>query len=239
MRNTLIIFRKELRIFFDSPVAYIFIIAFLAVSNWLFFRNFFMISQISMRDYFAFIPWIFLVFIPAVTMRLWAEEKKIGTIELLMTLPIRNYEAVLGKFLASFSFVTIALALSFSLPLTLFILGQGDIDFGPIIGGYIGACFLGGAYLAIGLFVSNLAENQIVAFIIAVLISFALFIIGEDMVLATLPKSLVPTFSFLGLGKHFVSLQRGVIDSRDLIYYISVIGFFLFLNTQFIESRKW
>ena len=237
MRNILIIFRKELRIFFDSPIAYIFIIAFLAFSNWLFFRSFFIVGQLSMRDYFFFIPWIFLVFIPAVTMRLWAEEKKIGTIEVLMTLPVRNYEVVLGKFLASFSFVMIALALSFFLPLTLFFLG--DVDFGPIIGGYVGACFLGGAYLAIGLFVSNLAENQIVAFIIAALLSFALFIIGEDLVLATLPNSLVPTFSFLGLGKHFVSLQRGVLDSRDVIYYISVIGFFLFLNTQSLESRKW
>jgi ABC-2 type transport system permease protein len=237
MRNMLIICRKELRIFFDSPIAYIFIIAFLAFSNWLFFRTFFIVGQISMRDYFFFIPWIFLVFIPAVTMRLWAEEKKIGTLEVLMTLPVKNHEVVLGKFLASFSFVMIALALSFSLPLTLFFLG--DVDSGPIIGGYVGACFLGGAFLAIGLFVSNLAENQIVAFIIAALLSFALFIIGEDIVLATIPNSLVPTFSFLGLGKHFVSLQRGVIDSRDLIYYISVIGFFLFLNTQSIESRKW
>jgi len=113
MRNMLIIFRKELRIFFDSPIAYIFIIAFLAFSNWLFFRSFFIVGQISMRDYFFFIPWIFLVFVPAVTMRLWAEEKKIGTIEVLMTLPVRNYEVVLGKFLASFSFVMIALALSF------------------------------------------------------------------------------------------------------------------------------
>ena len=237
MRNVLVISRKELRIFFDSPIAYIFIIAFLAFSNWLFFRSFFIAGQISMRDYFFFLPWIFLVFIPAVTMRLWAEEKKIGTIEVLMTLPLKNHEVVLGKFLACFSFLLIALALSFSLPLTLFFLG--DVDFGPIIGGYLGTCFLGGAYLAIGLFVSNLTENQIVAFIIAVLLSFALFIIGEDIVLATLPSSLVPTFSFLGLGKHFVSLQRGVIDSRDLIYYISVIGFFLFLNTQSAESRKW
>ena len=237
MRNILIIFRKELRIFFDSPIAYIFIIAFLAISNWLFFRSFFVVGQISMRDYFFYIPWIFLVFIPAVTMRLWAEEKKIGTIESLMTLPIRNYEAVLGKFLASFSFVMIALVLSFSLPFTLFLLG--DVDFGPIIGGYVGACFLGGAYLAIGLFVSNLAENQIVAFIIAALLSFALFIIGENIVLATIPNSLAPTFSFLGLGKHFVSLQRGVLDSRDVIYYLSVIGFFLFLNTQSLASRKW
>ena len=236
MRNTLIISRKELRIFFDSPIAYIFIIAFLAFSNWLFFRGFFIVGQAEMRDYFFFLPWIFLVFIPAVTMRLWAEEKKSGTIEVLMTLPIKGYEIVLGKFLASFFFFLITLGLSFSIPLTLFFLG--NVDFGPIIGGYVGACFLGGAYLAIGLFISSLAENQIIAFIIAALLSFALFIIGEDIVLATLPQSLVPTFSYLGLGKHFISLQRGVIDSRDLIYYVSVIGFFLFLNTQSIAGRK-
>jgi len=237
MRNIWVIFRKELRIFFDSPIAYIFIITFLAFSNWLFFRSFFFVGQISMRDFFFFLPWTFLVFIPTVTMRLWAEEKKIGTIEVLLTLPVKNYEVVGGKFFASFIFMLITLGLSFSLPLTLYLLGE--VDFGPIIGGYLGACFLGAAYLAIGLFVSNLAENQIVAFIIAAVLSFALFIIGENIVLATIPSSLVPLLSFLGLGTHFTSLQRGVIDTRDLVYYLSVIGFFLFLNIQSIEARKW
>jgi len=237
MRNVLIIFRKEFRGYFDSPVAYVFIIAFLSFSNWLYFRSFFIIGQIQMRDYFFFLPWIFLIFMPSVTMRLWAEEKKLGTIETLMTLPVRDYEVVLGKFLASFCFVLITLALSFTIPLTLSLMG--DVDIGPIIGGYLGACFLGGAYLSIGLFVSSLAKNQIVAFIIAIILSFALFIIGEDIVLLSLPDSLVSLFAFLGLGKHFVSLQRGVIDSRDLIYYFSVILFFLFLNVQSIESRKW
>lgn len=237
MRNIFIILRKELRTYFDSPIAYVFIIAFLSFSNWLYFRGFFLINQVDMRDYFFFLPWIFLIFIPSVTMRLWAEEKKIGTIEILMTLPVKDHEVVLGKFLASFIFLLIALALTFPIPLTLSLLG--DVDPGPIIGGYIGACFLGGAYLAIGLFVSSLAENQIVAFIIAIILSFALFIIGEDLVLVTIPESLAPFFAYLGLGKHFVSLQRGVIDSRDLIYYLSVIGFFLFLNIQSVESRKW
>ncbi|MFH0814280.1 MAG: ABC transporter permease [Pseudomonadota bacterium] len=237
MRNTFILFRKEFRGYFDSPIAYVFIIAFLSFSAWLFFRGFFLTGQSQMRDYFFFLPWMFLVFIPAVTMRLWAEEKKLGTIEVLMTLPVRDYEVVFGKFLASFSFVFITLALSFSIPVTLSLLG--NVDMGPIIGGYLGACLLGGAYLAIGLFVSSLAENQIVAFIIAIILSFALFIIGEDIVLFSVPDFMVSWFAFLGLGKHFASLQRGVIDSRDVIYYVSVIWFFLFLNIRFIEHRKW
>ncbi|RLA93570.1 MAG: ABC transporter [Deltaproteobacteria bacterium] len=237
MRNIFIIFRKEFRAYFDSPIAYVFIIAFLSFSSWLYFRSFFIVGQIQMRDYFFFLPWIFLIFIPAVTMRLWAEEKKLGTIEVLMTLPVKDHEVVIGKFLASFCFVLIALALSFPIPLTLSIMG--NVDMGPIIGGYIGACFLGGAYLSIGLFVSSLAENQIVAFIIAIILSFTFLIIGQEIVLFSLPDSLVPLFAFLGLGKHFVALQRGVIDTRDLVYYLSVIGFFLFLNVQSIESRKW
>lgn len=236
MRSILTIFRKEFRGYFDSPVAYVFIIAFLSFLNWLYFRGFFMSGQLEMREFFFFLPWIFLIFIPAVTMRLWAEEKKLGTIEVLMTLPVKDYEVVAGKFLASFFFVAVALALSFPIPLTLALMGS--VDLGPIIGGYVGACFLGGAYLAIGLFVSSLAENQIVAFIIAVIVSFALLMIGQDFVIITLPEKLVPLCSFLGLGRHFASLERGVIDSRDLVYYLSVIWFFLFLNVQAVQSRK-
>ena len=237
MRNILIVLRKEFRGYFDSPIAYVFIIAFLSISAWLYFRSFFIAGQIQMRDYLFFLPWIFLVFIPAVSMRLWAEEKKMGTIEVLMTLPVRDYEVVWGKFLASFCFLFVTLALSFPIPLTLSLLGK--VDMGPIIGGYVGALLLGGAYLAIGLFVSGLAENQIVAFIIAIILSFALFIIGEEIVLFSVPNALVPWFSYLGLGKHFASLQRGVIDSRDMVYYLSVIWFFLYLNIRTIENRNW
>jgi ABC-2 type transport system permease protein len=237
MRNIFTVFRKEFRGYFDSPIAYVFIIAFLAFSAWLFFRGFFIVGQVQMRDYLFFLPWIFLVFLPAVTMRLWAEEKKMGTIEVLMTLPIKDYEVVCGKFLASFSFLIVTLLLSFPIPATLSLLG--NLDMGPVIGGYVGACLLGGAYLSIGLFISGLAENQIVAFIIAIIISFALFIIGEDIVLFSVPDFVVPWFAYLGLGKHFASLQRGVIDSRDIIYYLSVMGFFLFLNVRTIENRNW
>jgi ABC-2 type transport system permease protein len=170
-------------------------------------------------------------------MRSWAEEKKLGTMEVLMTLPLKDYEVVLGKFLASFVFIIIAVLLTFPLSLTTYLLGEPDT--GTIVGGYLGACLMGGAYLSIGLFISSLTKNQIVAFIISIVTCFALLIIGEDIVLMSAPNMVVPIFTYIGLGAHFESISRGVIDSRDLIYYGSVIGFFLFLNTLAIESRKW
>jgi ABC-2 type transport system permease protein len=190
-----------------------------------------------MRPLFGILPWLFLILAPAITMRAWAEEKKMGTMEVLMTLPLKEFEVVLGKFFSSFIFMIIAVALTFPLALTIYIMG--DPDTGAILGGYLGACLMGGAYLAIGLFISSLTDNQIVAFIVSIVTCFAFLIIGEDFVLMSTPSMLVPIFTYLGLGAHFESISRGVIDSRDIIYYLSVIGFFLFLNTLAIESRKW
>ncbi len=237
MKTTGVIFRRELSSYFSSPVAYIVILAFLGVTHWLFFRTFFLSNQSSLRPFFALLPWIFLFLAPALTMRSWAEEKKLGTIEVLMTFPVREREAVLGKFLAAFTFLVITLCLTLSLPLTVFAIGSPDP--GPILGGYLGACLLGGAYLAIGLFASSLTENQIVAFILAILLCFALLVIGEDFALFSMPAVLVPVCAWLGLGAHFESIGRGVIDSRDIIYYLSIISFFLFLNQLKLESRKW
>jgi len=237
MKTILTIFRKEFRGYFNSPIAYIFIISFLVFTSWLFFKGFFLMNQSSLRSFFSILPWVFLFLAPAVTMRSWAEEKKLGTIELLMTLPVKDYEVVLGKFLASFIFLIVTLLCSIPLPLTVMLVGNPDV--GPIWGGYLGAFLMGGAYLAIGCFDSSLTENQIVAFIIAIFLSFALLIIGENLVIMNLPAALVPVFTFLGLGAHFESIGRGVIDSRDIIYYISIIGFFLFLNGLSVESRKW
>jgi ABC-2 type transport system permease protein len=236
MKGALALCRREFNAYFDSPVAYVFSVAFLVVTFWFFFRGFFIANQIQMRNYFQLLPWVFLIFIPAVTMRLWAEEKKMGTVEILLTLPVREYELVLGKFMAGFLFVFVSVFFSFSLPMTLSLLGK--LDWGPVIGGYLGTCFLGAAYLAIGLFLSNFTKNQIVAFILTILLSFSLFILGEDLVLANIPNTLTPLFAFVGLGKHFVSIQRGIIDSRDIIYYLSVTGFFLFLNVFYVQRRR-
>ena len=237
MNNIAAIFKKEFRSYFNSPIAYIFMTIFLALSAWFFFRGFFIINQAEMRGFFGLMPWLFLLFIPAVTMKLWAEEKKIGTVEILMTLPIKDYEVILAKYLASFALLGVTILLSLSLPITLAYLGEPDG--GPIIGGYIGVFLMGAAYLSIGLLASTLTENQIVAFILGIVMCFVLLIIGEDIVLFNAPDFLVPLFSFLGLGAHFSSILRGVIDSRDLIYYLSVIGFFLYLSVLSLESRKW
>ena len=237
MRNIYHICRKEFGGYFTSPIAYIYITVFLVFSGWLFFRGFFLMNQATMREFFYFLPWIFLFLVPAATMRLWAEEKKLGTMEILMTLPLKDYEVVLGKFLASFIFLSLSLALTFPILLTVACLG--NLDWGPAIGGYLGSILMGGAYLAIGIFISGLTTNQIVAFIVAIFVSFIVFIMGEDIVLSTLPEFLVPLFSYLGMGSHFSNMGKGLIDSRDLIYCLSVISFFIFLNIRSLATRRW
>ncbi len=236
MRTTRAIFRRELRSYFSSPIGYIYLVAFLVLVNWIFLRGFFLFGQASYRGLFTVLPWIFLLFVPAITMRLWAEERKLGTDELLMTLPITNTQAVSGKFLASFAFFSISVFLTTLLPITGLLIGRPDP--GPIICGYVGTLLVGAAYLSIGMFASGLTDNQIAAFIIAIAISFALFIVGENIVIMTLPGFAAGLFRFLGLGSHFQSIARGVIDTRDLVYYFSVIGFFLFLNVRNLERSR-
>lgn len=237
MQNVMTLFRKEFKAYFLSPIAYVFITVYLVVTNWLFFQGFFIMNQAEMRGYFSLLPWVFLFFVPAVTMRTWAEEKKVKTLELLLTWPVSDVQVVMGKFLASFAFLAIAILLSITVPVTVAVLGNPDA--GPIIGGYLGSFLMGAAYLAIGLWVSSMTENQIVAFILGVVVTFALFIVGNPFVTMVAPSWLVPVLTYVGLGSHFESIGRGVIDSRDIVYYLSVIGFFLFLNVVTLESRKW
>lgn len=237
IRKTYILFKKELLSYFNSPIAYIFIGVFLIVGNWLFFKNFFLYGQNIMRSYFDLLPWIFLFFAPALTMRLWAEEKKSGTIEFLLTLPITNWQVVMAKFFSALVFLFITLILSISIPVTLSTLG--NVDYGPIFGGYLGAILLGGAYLSLGMFISSMTKNQIIAFIVALASCFIVYIIGADFVLVSAPQFLVPFMKFLGLGSHFYNISKGIIDSKDIIYYFSFIFLFLFLNTKVIEGRKW
>ncbi|MBL7058096.1 ABC transporter permease subunit [Patescibacteria group bacterium] len=228
--------KKELMHYFNSPIAYIFIGVFLIINNWLFFSSFFLINQISMRGFFTLMPWIFLFLAPAITMRLWAEEKKSGTIELLLTLPVSYWQVCIAKFLSGVIFLGIALLCTISVPLSLNHLG--NLDFGPVIGGYIGSIFLGGAYISLGLFISSLTKNQIIAFIISVLACFLLFIAGADFIIAKSPILIAQILEFIGLGNHFESITRGVIDSKDIIYYLSFIFFFLWLNVKKLELNR-
>jgi len=237
MKNAITVARKEFRTYFESPIAYIFITAFLLLVNFLYLWTFFVTGQADMRPFFGFMPFVFLFLVPSITMRLWAEERKMGTLEVLLTLPVQEKEVVLGKFIASFLFLLVMLALTFNIPLLVGVLG--DPDWGTIICGYLGCLLMGASYLAIGLFASAISDNQIVAFILAIAICTAMLIVGEWFFLILVPDVFVPFFNFLGLGTHFESMGRGVIDTRDLLYYISVIGVFLYLNVNTVENRTW
>lgn len=231
------LYKKELTSYFNSPIAYIFIAGFLVVGNWLFFNSFFLVGQASLRSYFAILPWLFLFLTPAVTMRLWAEEKKSGTIEFLLTLPLTDWQIVLAKFLAALSFMALTLALSITLPISVSKLGE--LDWGVVIGSYLGALLLAGAYLSLGLFISSMTKNQIIAFVIALASSFLFFIIGADFVLATAPRILAPLMSAIGLSSHFSNIAKGLIDTKDIFYYLSFIFVFLWLNAKVIVNRSW
>lgn len=231
------LFKKELAGYFNSPIAYIFIAGFLIVGNWLFFNTFFLSGQASMRNYFSILPWLFLFLTPAVTMRLWAEEKKSGTIEFLLTLPLTDWQLVLAKFFGSLAFVKITLLLTLTIPFS--IAGLGDLDWGVVIGSYIGSVLLAAAYLSIGLLISSLTKNQIVAFVLSLAASFAFFIIGADFVISTAPAAFAPILQFFGLSSHFYNIAKGVIDTKDILYYFSFIFVFLWLNAKVIINRAW
>ena len=233
--NILPIYKRELRSYFNSPVAYVVIVVFLAVLGWFFTNNLFLMNVASLRIVFDLVPLIFLFFIPAITMRLIAEEKKAGTLELLTTKPVRDVEIVLGKFLAAWTLLAAALLPSLFYLITIVALGK--VDLGPIISGYLGLMLMGGVYIAIGLLASSLTENQIVAFILSFLIVFVFFIL--DKVLMYVPDALASTLEFLSMDYHFSNIARGVIYTRNLIYFGSLLGFSLFLSTVSLERRKW
>ncbi|MCH7471633.1 ABC transporter permease subunit [bacterium] len=229
--------RKEFRSFWYSPIAYIVLIVFLVVMTWLFFLGFYLRNNATLVGLFGFLPAVFIFVIPALTMHQWAEERKSGTLETLMTKPVREWEVVLGKYLASAGLIAILLLLTLPLAFTVAKLSQNGLDWGVALSSYAGAFLLGLAYLAIGSWASSLTTNQIVAFILGVAIIFAGWIVGQLGQIA--PSFLVLLFNYLGLGNHFGSISRGVIDSRDLIYYASVVFLFLFLTVRSVESRKW
>lgn len=237
MNPIISIAKKEYREFFYSPIAYVFTTVFLFLTFWIFFANFFPLGQATLRFFFSWVPILFLIFLPSITMSKWAEEKKLGTLETLLTLPLTDLSIVLGKFLSCvFVLLTILLL---TLPVCLTVSFLGDLDPGPVIGGYLGLIFLGSACIGVGLYFSSLTENQIIAYVISTVVLFLFYLLGEQVIINYLPSFLKPLLSYVSLSTHFQSITRGVIDTRDVLYYLSVTGFFLYLNLIQLESRKW
>ena len=240
LKHAGVIFRRELAAYFNSPIAYIFIIVFIALNAGLFMTSFFLQGQADMRGLFGNLPLFLIFFIPAISMRLWAEDKRAGTFELLMTLPLRASEVMAGKYLAALVFYLIALAGTLPVPIMLGILGNPDG--GAIAAGYLGAILLGGLYLSVGIFVSGLVRDQITAFILGMIACFFLFLVGIGPVAATVDGWIAGLGSFMqdafGLIPHFESMQRGVIVLGDLAYFIVLSVVFLVLNAYWLEGRK-
>jgi ABC-2 type transport system permease protein len=218
MKQIFRIFNREFRAYFVSPIAYIVISVFLLVTGWFFFTTFFIYNQANLRNFFTMLPITFSFVIPAVTMRLFSEEISVGSYETLLTMPVSTLDVVLGKFLAGVVFVALMLIPTLSYPLTVSFLGQ--LDWGPVAGGYIGAVLLGSAFSAVGLFASSLTRNQITAFIIGMAICFSLTLL--DRMLLFLPRSLLGVLGYLGADFHFQNISKGIIDSRDILYFLSI-----------------
>ena len=242
MRNVRIIARREIVGYFATPLAYVFIVIFLALTGAFTFYvgGFFGREQADLEPFFNYHPWLYLVLIPAVAMRLWAEERKTGTIEILMTLPVTTTEAVLGKFLAAWAFAGIALILTFPMWITVNVLG--DPDNGVIFASYIGSFLMAGAFLAIGSCISALTKNQVIAFIVAATVCFLFTLSGLDLVLnffrAWTPDLLVRTIASMSFLTHFTAVTKGVIELRDAVFFASLIAFWLFANVIVVDFRK-
>lgn len=234
MKNIWIVFRKEMKAYFDSPVAYVVTVIFLLISGYFFAAPLFLINQSGIRHLMDLLPLLYLFFIPAITMRLFSEEIKSGTIEILFTLPLKDYEVLIAKYLSSVALIFICT--STTLFFTLLLLFVGSPDIGQIASTYIGLFLLSTMFSAIGVFGSALGKNQIVAFIVTFVICFFFYLAGK--LTAFVPPAIQGLISFLGNDSHFENFTRGLIDSRDIIYYVSVSAFFIFAGLSLIEKRK-
>ncbi len=241
MRNILIIAGRELTAYFVTPVATVFIVIFLVLQGALTFNlgSFFDRGQADLNSFFTFIPWVFLLLVPAITMRLWAEERRLGTIELLLTLPLTQFQAVLGKFLAAWTFCAIALLLTFPFVITVNLLGSPDN--GVIASGYVGALLVAGAFLAVGSAMSALTRNQVIAFVLAVAVCFVFAVASYPVVTDFLSRNtplLADIARRVAVIDRFQDFTRGVVSVRDLIFFATFIGFWLYLNAVLVEQRK-
>ena len=232
-REALTIMKRELRAYFVSPVAYIVTAIFLVFTGFFFFKDFFYFKQAEMRNFFQLLPLMFTIFVPAMTMRLFSEERQSGSIEILLTMPVTSYDVVLGKFLAATAFVMATLVPTVIYLLT--VVWVGEPDMGPLVGGYVGAIFLGAAYAAIGVCASSFTKNQIIAFITALSVNFFLWLVNK--ITMFLPAKL-RFLEYLGTDFHFQNIAKGLIDSRDIIYFLSIMAISIMLAAKVIEERR-
>jgi ABC-2 type transport system permease protein len=241
MNGVLAVLKRELASYFATPIAYVFIVIFLVVSGWFTFSfgHFYERRLADLQPFFTWHPWLFMILIPALSMRLWAEERKSGSIELLLTLPIEIWQAVVGKFLAAWLFTAIAIALTFPIWITVNYLG--DPDNGAILAAYIGSILTAGGYLALGSLISATTKNQVIAFIISVVVCLVFLIAGYEPVLDTLsalPQWLVDAVASFGFLTHFQDISNGVIDLRDIVYFALLIGSCLYANAIVLQMKK-
>jgi ABC-2 type transport system permease protein len=239
MRSVLVLAWKETKQIFLSPIAYTFLMVFVFFVTFLFFRAFFLRAQCTMDGFFGIFPLAFAIVIPGMTMRMWPEERRQGTIEFLLTSPIETWHIVLGKFLAGFFLVLLCMLMTMLVPYT--VANYGPLDRGPVVGGYLGAVFMGATFIAIGMFISAFTQDQIVAFLVALIVLIALVLIGDPYInsefgpgswIGAIARAISPTTRFESLG-------RGVIDARDLYYFVAMTGFFLYLNARAVDLRRW
>ena len=236
MKNIKHIYLKELKSYFNGPMAYIFLVIFSLVNGYFFSNTFFIFGQSDMRALFQIVPLVYLFFIPAITMGIISKEKNIGTMEVMCTLPIKDYELVIGKYLSILSLLFVGLILTGVMLLNLIAVGT-NIDYGAIFTGYLGLFLAGSVYASMGIFASSLTDNQVVGFIIAIFFVLIFFLI--DKLLIFMPNAIAGTMQYLSIDYHLSNISRGVIDSRNLIYFFSMIGLFLLLTIESLSSRKW
>jgi len=236
MGRTSVIYKKEMNGYFNAPSAYIVLVFFLILSAWFFTSPLFLNMQSDLSSLFNIIPILYLFFIPAITMGSISKEKNSGTIEILTTLPLKDSEIVMGKFWASLGFVVVGLAFTLIHFLTIVVFGT-NIDYGAVFTGYLGMILVGAVYTAIGIFASSLTSNQIVAFIIGFFIIFVFFIVSYSLIFV--PASLVAIVQYLSINYHLSNINKGVIDTRNIIYFLSLIVLFLKMSILLMESRKW
>jgi ABC-2 type transport system permease protein len=242
MKSIITIAKRELTGYFASPVAFVFIVIFLILSGFFSFMvgGFFERGQASLESFFAWHPWLYLFLVPAVGMRMWSEERRLGTIELLLTMPVTPWQAIVGKFIASWAVVALALVLTFPMWITVNYLGNPDN--GVILAGYVGSFLMGGAYLSITAMTSAMTRNQVVAFIVSVVLSLFLILAGyppvTNMLVSWAKPWIVEAIASFSVMTHFESLQKGVLDSRDILYFVSVMGFSLFTTSVIVRTHR-